>query len=172
MWAFPDFPTLVPRSAAEFVEYVTISPPNTWFLYALAAYFLIAKARHRIPPWILIGAAAVLSVVVSAGYVDRVGNRGSLLYNLTFFLLGLHLAPQIRRNVGRVTLPVMALLVAGYSVVFGTMRLTGTEAQPGVWLFVSLAGVAMGLAAAPTVSRIPAVGARFGGWVSAPCRST
>lgn len=159
MWAFPDFPTLVPRSAAEFVEYVTISPPNTWYLYALAAYFLIAKALHRIPPWVLIGAAAALSVVVSAGYVDSVGNRGSLLYNFTFFLLGLHLAPQIRRFVTRVTLPALALLVAGYLAAFGAMKLTGTETLPGVWLFVSLAGVTMGLAAAPTVSRIPAIGA-------------
>ncbi|WP_336643687.1 acyltransferase family protein [Microbacterium sp. MMO-113] len=29
MWAFPDFPTFVPRSVSAFVEGVTISPPNT-----------------------------------------------------------------------------------------------------------------------------------------------
>ncbi len=86
------------------------------------------------------------------------GNRGSLLYDFTFFLLGLHLAPQIRCFLFRVTVPVAALLVACYLAAFGAMRLTGTESLPGVWLFVSMAGVTMGLAAAPTVSRIPAIG--------------
>ena len=28
MWAFPDFPTLIPRSVAEFVEAIAISPPT------------------------------------------------------------------------------------------------------------------------------------------------
>ncbi|MFF1876283.1 CapA family protein [Leifsonia sp. NPDC058230] len=159
LWAFPDFPTLIPRSLAEFVEFVTISPPNTWYLYALALYFLVAKALSRFRPWLIISAAAVLSIVVSAGYVDVVSNRASLLYNFTFFLLGLHLAPQIRRFANRVTLPVAGVLIAGYLVVFGAMRLTGTETLPGVWPLVSVVGVATGLAAARTISRMWRVGA-------------
>ncbi|MGE0688419.1 MAG: acyltransferase family protein, partial [Dehalococcoidia bacterium] len=159
MWSFRDFPTLIPRSAAEFFEYVTLDPPSTWYLYALAVYFLIAKALHRVPPWVLIGAAAAISVVVSVGSVEALGNRGSLLYNYTFFLLGLHLAPQVGRFVSRVRPSMLMLLAAGHLVAFAAMRLTSIETLPGVWLFVSLAGSAMGLAAAPVVARIPAVGA-------------
>jgi uncharacterized membrane protein YcfT len=161
LWAFPDFPTLVPRSFTEFVEFLTISPPNTWYLYALALYFLLAKVLSRVPPWFLIGAAATLSIVVSAGYVEIVSNRGSLLYNFTFFLLGLHLAPQIRHFVLRVTVPRMAILVAVYLAAFAAMRATGTETLPGVWLVVSLLGVTMGLAVAPMLHRIPRIGTAF-----------
>lgn len=158
LWAFPDFPTLVPRGVAEFVEAVTISPPNTWYLFALALYFLVAKALARVSPWLVVGAAAVLSVVVAAGYVEIVSNRGSLLYNLTFFLLGLHLAPHVRRLAGRVRPAPLALLGAGYLTVFAAMRLTGSATVPGVWPLVSLVGVAFGLAAAPAFARIPLLG--------------
>lgn len=162
MWAFPDFPTLVPRGVAEFVESVTISPPNTWYLYALAVYFLVAKAFARLPAWPLIGAAAVLSVVVSAGWVEVVSNRGSLLYNLTFFLLGLHLAPQLRRLLARVRLPIALLLVGGYAAAFAAMRLTGSEQVPGVWFAVSVIGVSAGLGIAPALSRLRFVGPGLG----------
>lgn len=158
LWAFPDFPTLVPRGVAEFVDAVTISPPDTWYLYALAVYFLVAKGLSRVPPWILIGAAAVLSIAASSGFVPIVSNRGSLLYNFTFFLLGLHLAPQIRRFVARVSLAVIALLVAAFLAAFGAMRLTGSEMVPGVWLLVSVTGVAAGLAVASRMSRMRGVG--------------
>jgi uncharacterized membrane protein YcfT/poly-gamma-glutamate capsule biosynthesis protein CapA/YwtB (metallophosphatase superfamily) len=158
MWAFPDFPTLVPRSLAEFVEYLTISPPNTWYLYALAIYFLVAKALVRVPPWLLIGAATVLAVTVSAGYVEVVSNRGSLLFNFVFFLVGLHLAPQVQRLVSRATVPMALLLVAAYLLAFGVMRLTQTETLPGVWPLVSAFGIVMGLAAAPLLARTPVIG--------------
>ncbi|GAA2464784.1 CapA family protein [Agromyces soli] len=158
LWAFPDFPTLVPRGVAEFVEAVTISPPNTWYLFALALYFLVAKGLARVSPWLVVGAAAVLSVVVAAGYLEIVSNRGSLLFNLTFFLLGLHLAPHVRRLAGRVRPVRLALLGAGYLAVFAAMRLTGSETVPGVWPLVSVVGVAFGLAAAPAFARIPMLG--------------
>jgi len=153
LWAFPDLPTLVPRSLAQFVESVTISPPNTWYLYALALYFLVAKALSRVPAWLVIGAAAVLSVVVSAGFVDVVSNRGSLLSNFVFFLLGLHLAPQLRRFVAWMRPGRALLFVAAYALAFAAMRLTGTESVPGVWPAVSVAGVAMGLGVAPLIAR-------------------
>lgn len=159
MWAFPDFPTLVPRSVAEFVEFVTISPTNTWYMYALALYFLVAKALARVSPWVVIGAAGVLSVVVATGQINVDSNRGSLLYNLVFFLVGIHLAPQIRLFVGRATLPVLAAAVAVYGAAFAAMRMTGAQEIPGVWPLVSVLGIVMGLAAAPALSRVPKVGA-------------
>ncbi|KQR51910.1 hypothetical protein ASF88_09920 [Leifsonia sp. Leaf336] len=158
LWAFPDFPTLVPRSVAQFVEFVTISPPNTWYLYALAVYFLVAKALARVPSWLVIGAAGVLSIVVSAGFVEVVSNRGSLLYNFVFFLLGLHAAPHLRRFVGGMR-PSRALgSVAVYALAFAAMRLTGTETVPGVWPVVSVLGVTMGLAVAPLIGRTRLLG--------------
>ena len=158
LWAFPDFPTLVPRSLAGFVEAITISPPNTWYLYALAIYFLVAKGLRRVPAWAVIGGAAVLSVIVSAGLVEVVSNRGSLLYNFLFFLVGLHLAPQIRRLVAHSTPTAAVSAVVVYVLAFTAMRITATEEAPGVWLVVSLIGVTMGVLVAPFLVRLPAIG--------------
>lgn len=158
LWAFPDFPTLVPRSVSQFVESVTISPPDTWYLYALALYFVLAKALSRLPRWLLVSLAAALSVAVSAGYVEIVSNRGSLLYNVTFFLLGAFFAPQLHGLLARVTPWWAVLAVLVYAVGFGAMRLTGTEETPGVWPLVSVLGCAMGLAAATQLARIRALG--------------
>ncbi|ROP66753.1 CapA family protein [Curtobacterium sp. PhB115] len=158
MRAFPDFPTLVPRTVTEFVEAVTISPPDTWYLYALALWFVVAKVLRRVSPWLVIGAAAVLTVAVSAGATAIVGNRGSLLADGTFFLLGVHLAPQIRRLLPRVTLPVVLGLVAAYGAAFAAMRLSGTQQVPGVWPAVALLGTAAGLSAAPSTARLRVIG--------------
>lgn len=158
MWAFPDFPTLVPRGIAEFVEAVTISPPNTWYLYALAVYFLVAKALRRAPRWVPIGAAAILAIAVAAGLVDVVSNRGSLLYNFVFFLLGLHLAPRILRGTTRPRPLVAAASVVVYIGGFALMRLSGAEQVPGVWPLVSLLGVVMGLSTAPVLAAAPGLG--------------
>jgi len=162
LWAFPDFPTLVPRSVSQFVEFVTISPPDTWYLYALALYFLVAKALSRVAPWLVLSAAVALSIAVSAGYIESVSNRGSLLYNFAFFLLGAHLAPQLRRVIASITLPVTAMLVVGYLAAFAVVRLTGTEAVPGVWPLLSLIGCAMGLAVAATIWRLRLVDSGLG----------
>lgn len=158
LWAFADFPTFVPRSVAEFIEAVTISPPNTWYLYALALYFLVAKGLRCLPRWLLIGGAAAVSVTVSAGLIEVASNRGSLLYNLLFFLLGLYFAPQIRRFVARPRPFVAATSIAAYLVAFGAMRATGSETVPGVWPAVSLIGVGMGIVVAPLLPKVPGLG--------------
>jgi len=159
LWVFPDFPTLVPRSVGQFVEFVTISPPDTWYLYALALYFLVAKLLSRVSPALVIGAAALLSAAVSAGFVESVSNRGSLLYNFTFFLLGVHLAPHLRRGIGLITLPITSMLVAGYLIAFAAVRLTDSAEVPGIWPILSVIGCAMGLAVGVTIARRRLLGA-------------
>ncbi|MFD1201625.1 CapA family protein [Leucobacter albus] len=162
MWAFPDFPTLVPRSLAEFVEAVTISPPNTWYLYALALYFVIVKLLRRLPGWLVLVLAALPAIAVAAGLVDVVSNRGSLISNLVFFVVGVQFAAQIK-GVGARRRPIIALTaVLAYTACFAAMRLAHAEAVPGVWLFVSLVGVGAGLALAPVLAGIDRVGPALG----------
>ncbi|RBO71846.1 hypothetical protein DSP71_14215, partial [Microbacterium sp. H6] len=158
MWAFPDFPTFVPRSVSEFVEGVTISPPNTWYLYALALYFLVAKGLQRLPHWTLLVAASALSVTVAAGVVDVVSNRGSLLYNLLFFLVGAYLAPRIGRFTARPRRLAAGVLLLAYLAAYAVMRVTGAEQVPGVWPIVSFVGVTMGLAVATLLPGVPLLG--------------
>lgn len=145
MAAFPDFPTLVPRDVAQFVEAVTISPPNTWYLYALALYFVVAKGLSRVPRVVTITLAGMVAVLVTAGAVNVVSNRGSLMYNLLFFLLGAYGAAGVRCLVAAATTARALIAVGAYAVAFGAMRLTGAEEVPGVWPLVSCAGIVMGL---------------------------
>lgn len=158
MWPFRDFDTLVPRSVGQFVQYLTISPPNTWYLYALAGYFLVAKTLSPLPPWLQIGAAAVLSVSVSAGWIPLEGNRGSLLGSFVYFLVGLHLRPQITKLVERSGWVLASTLTGGFLAAFAAMSVIGARRVPGVWVAVTVAGVTAGLAVSPVLARLPAIG--------------
>lgn len=158
MQAFPDFPTLVPRSVAEFVEAITISPPNAWYLYALALYFLVAKALRRLPAWMPLAAAAALTTAVGAGLIDVVSNRGSLLANLLYFLIGTTFS---RRIIGFAARPRPLLATASaalYLGAFAVVRATGTDRVPGVWPAVALVGVGAGIAVAPLLAAVPRLG--------------
>lgn len=153
LWAFPDFPTFVPRTLGELVEAMSISPMDTWYLLALAAYFAIAKLTVRIP-WLTIAAAGVLSIAVGAGSIEIVSNRGSLLSNLVFFLLGAHLAPRLRRWIGRVPVWLAAVSAGAYAGAFALVGAGGAESVPGVWPALSSLGIVAALCAAPWLVRI------------------
>jgi uncharacterized membrane protein YcfT len=158
LWALPEFPTLVPRSVAEFVEAVTISPMSTWYLYALVLYFVVAKALRRVPTVLVVGGAAALSVIVSSGLVEVVSNRGQLLGDLVFFVLGASLAPWLRRVVPGARPRVVLGLLALYGVGFAVVRTTGSETVPGAWLALSLLGSSAVLASSPWLARLRGVG--------------
>ncbi|MHA7132714.1 CapA family protein [Oerskovia turbata] len=158
MWAFPDFPTLIPRTLAEFVDAITISPPNTWFLYALALYFVVAKAFRRLPRWIPLAGASALTIAVGAGLIDIVSNRGSLLANLLYFLLGAYFSTHVIRFAARPSPRFAVIAAALYGGAFALVRVTGSEAVPGVWPILALMGVVMGVAIAPLLSRTRRIG--------------
>ncbi|MFB7844326.1 CapA family protein [Microbacterium sp. NPDC056052] len=162
LWAFPDFPTLVPRSVAAFVDAITISPPNAWYLYALALYFLVAKGLRWLPVWIPLAAAAVLTTAVGAGLIDVVSNRGSLLANLLYFLLGTSFSRQIIGFAARPRPVLAAGAVVLYLAAFAAVRITGVELFPGVWPAVALIGLGAGMAVAPLLARTPRLGPGLG----------
>lgn len=63
-----------------------------WFLYALILYTVLAKLTARLPRWLVLAAAAVISVAAAADVIPTGGNgvwRSIALY-LFFFLLGVH----------------------------------------------------------------------------------
>jgi hypothetical protein len=92
----PDFGTERADSPLKFVAQLTITPSNLWYLYALAVYFVIAKAARRVPVWLVLGRAGVYQ-------------------NLVFFLAGLCGKQLIEgltnalAGVGRRTLPIYVI---------------------------------------------------------------
>ncbi|GAA0403466.1 hypothetical protein Acor_33270 [Acrocarpospora corrugata] len=157
-WFTPSFDTLSAHSVGQFVEQLTITPPNLWYLYALALYFVVAKALKRIPVPIMLGAAAVLAVVAAAELIATPGNRGSLLQNFMFFLLGLHLRPHAERLIAAATWRRVGAIGAVYGVALLAMVVTASQHIPTVWPMVSLIAMVFGLSAAPLVARWQGVG--------------
>lgn len=153
LWAFPDFPTFVPRTLGELLEALSISPMDTWYLLALVSYFIIAKLTVRVP-MPAIAAAGALSIIVGAGGIEVVSNRGSLLSNLVFFLLGVHLAPRLRPWIERVPWWLAATSTVAYTAGFALVRATGAESVPGVWPVLSSLGIVAALCLAPWLVRL------------------
>ncbi|MEO3854264.1 acyltransferase family protein [Acrocarpospora sp. B8E8] len=159
LWFTPSFDTLSARSLGQFAEQLTITPPNLWYLYALALYFVAAKALKRVPVPILLGAAALLAVVAAADLIATPGNRGSLLQNFVFFLLGLHLRPHIERLAQHTNWRRAGAIGAVYAVALLAMAATATQQTPTIWTAVSLIATVFGLSAAPLVARWTHIGA-------------
>ena len=154
----PDFDTARARSPLELLEQITITPPNLWYLYALALYFTIAKLVRRVPPAVVLGAAFVLSAVAAAGLVATPGNRGGLYQNLFFFLAGLYFRPFVERLAGRSNPRRVALTGAAYGVALLAMQVTASQEWPLVWPLVSIVAVVFGVTAAAQVARWQALG--------------
>lgn len=158
LWGMPDFDTASPRSIGQFVEMFTITPPNVWYLYALALYFTLAKAARRLPWPVLTAAAGILAIVTAAELIPTPGNRGSLLQNFVFFLLGLHLRPHIERLADRANWRRLAVAACAYVLALAGMAVSGTQRLPGVWPAVCVVAVAFGVTAAPLVAQQRFVG--------------
>ncbi|WP_204039103.1 acyltransferase family protein [Acrocarpospora phusangensis] len=159
LWFTPSFDTLSARTLGQFAEQLTITPPNLWYLYALALYFAAAKALARVPAPVVLGLAALLAVVAAADLIATPGNRGSLLQNFVFFLLGLHLRPHIERLVRDTNWRRTGVLAAVYAVAALAMAVTAAQRIPTIWPMVSLVATVFGLSAAPLVARWAHVGA-------------
>jgi uncharacterized membrane protein YcfT len=156
--ATPDFATARADSAFALLEQLTITPSNLWYLYALAVYFVIAKALHRLPRAAVLTAAAALSMITATGILATPGDRGGLYQNLVFFLAGAYLRPHIERWADTATSRRLAWSFVAYASALIVMALAGAQRWPGVWLAVGVIAVAFGITAAARLARVPSVG--------------
>ncbi len=126
-----------------------------WFLYALALFFLAARAMRRVPVPLQLLAAAALSAVAGSSLDIPAGRRNMALY-LVFFLLGAHLSRPIRRWAQRADAPVAGLLVAAFVVATVAVAAAGLREVPPFRLALGLVAVAAGLALARVLDRTAA----------------
>ncbi|MGC5018390.1 pyridoxal-phosphate dependent enzyme [Micromonospora sp. DT47] len=154
----PGFPTDRATSVGGLLIQLTVTPSNLWYLYALALYFVLAKALRRVHPAVLLGAAGALSALAAAGLLDTPGNRGGLYQNLVFFLAGLHLRPHLQRWAATATDRRLLLSLAGYAAALAGTALAGAGRWLGSSLLVSVAAVPFGITAAVRLARRPVLG--------------
>ncbi|MEV4808595.1 pyridoxal-phosphate dependent enzyme [Micromonospora avicenniae] len=149
----PGFPTDRATSFGGLLAQLTITPSNLWYLYALALYFVVAKALRRVHPAVLLGLSGVLSAVAAAGLLDTPGNRGGVYQNLVFFLAGVHLRPYLTRWAATANRRRLVWTAAVYVAALAFMGLAAAEQWFGVWPVVSVTAVAFGITAAAIVAQ-------------------
>jgi uncharacterized membrane protein YcfT len=151
----PGLPTDRATTPRGLLEQLTITPSNLWYLYALALYFVFAKATRRLPRALVLVPAIGLNVIAAAGLIPTPGDRGSFLQNLVFFLAGASFRPQVERAAATATRRRLVVTTAVYVAALGAMAALRAELWPGVWLLVSVAAVAFGITAAARLCRLP-----------------
>lgn len=136
-----------------------ISPnQNTWYVYALALYFLVAWALRRVPAAVQVGLAALLAVAFDIGLLS--GPNGAVTrmgQGLVWFLVALHLGPQVRALAPRVRWwhPLLALTLYGGAA--GLVALAGVKGFPFVRLALAALAVLAGSTLAVALSRVAAL---------------
>ncbi len=165
----PGFDTAVATSPGALLVQLTVTPGNLWYLLALAAYVVVARASRRTPHWAL-GAALLLSAVAAAGWVATPGNRYGVLTNLVWFLLGTRV-PHLGGLAVRLTHPSRTALLASTGVLVAAAGLWQGLGADG-WFGVRPALGAVGIAAGVTVAASVAGVARLGPTLAALGRRT
>ncbi|MFC0625083.1 acyltransferase family protein [Kribbella deserti] len=151
--AVPDFGTERAGNVLEFLAQLTITPPNLWYLYALALYFLIAKLVRGIPPALILAAAFGLSAIAAAGLLEVPGNRGGVYQNLVFFLGGLYGKALIERLAANASWTRLALVGVPYAVLLGVIEAYDAKTWFGIWPLASVVAVGLGVTAAGLITR-------------------
>ncbi len=127
--------------------------PSTWFVYALALYFVLAWALRPLPAQVQLTAAATVSAVFGAGTVAT-GNTAldKMGMYFVFFLTATLVGPWVRAAARRVR-PAHAALAAGaYVLATGAVFAVGGLGVPGVRLAVGCLAVVFGTALAVTLA--------------------
>ncbi|RPE78771.1 MULTISPECIES: acyltransferase family protein [unclassified Frondihabitans] len=117
-----------------------------WFIWALALFFILARATRRVDVRLQIGVAAIAAFVALMGWSGiNDGWEGVFKYYL-FFVSGIYLRAGILRfgSTPRRGLLVGALAV--WAVISITVAAFGLTHLPGVYFVNSLAGVLGGIA--------------------------
>ena len=133
---------------ADFLGELVWAATSMWFLFALAAYFALAKALRGLPAPLVLTAAAVVAVSTSWLPLDE-ANRVAVLAHFGYFAFGAYY-PRVFRRLAGLRLPLQGMLAAYAGLLVG---LELADAPRSVALLVlSLVGVPMGVAAAARVS--------------------
>jgi fucose 4-O-acetylase-like acetyltransferase len=140
--------TALPNPLATVAATVLLSPVwpfgIRWFIWALAVFFVVARAAHRVPPRIQLAVAAVVSLLATIGVLDP-PNRGwdGVLSYAFFFFAGVYLKPQILRLGDALTFRTGAAVVAVWAACVGVFLVWPNHA---LLVAMPVTGVVAGIA--------------------------
>lgn len=144
------------RDGGELLADLAWASTGVWYLYALAVYFVLARATRRFDVRLVLGGAAAVSAAASLLPIDEV-NRLALLENFVFFAAGARL-PDLVRRVADLRRPgLLAALAIVFAAAFVTVELLGVPRGPATVL-LSLVAVPFALQIAVALAVRPRVG--------------
>jgi len=131
---------------------------STWFLYALALYFVLAWSIRRLPAWSQLTLAALVSIAFDADLLAT-GNMtlDKMATYFVFFLAAALLGPRLREAAGGVRPRHLVVAAAGYLGASVAVSAAGAMWVPGVRLAVSCLAVVFGVTLAVVLSGQPAM---------------
>lgn len=134
---FDELPMNRTRGWSELVTNLVVASSGVWYLYALVAYFLLARLLLRLDPRVVVALAAALALLTPGLGIDAV-NTASLLQHFFFFAFAAHF-PSVVGAMSRLSLR-MTLLVAGAAAaVVAAPVVLGPDAQPNRFVISLLA---------------------------------
>lgn len=149
----PDFNTEKAHGVLHFLEQLTITPSNLWYLQALAIYFVIAKLSRPVPALVVLAAAFALSAVAAAELVATPGDRGGLYQNLVFFLAGLYGRTLIQKVAEAASWLRFAAVAVPYLGLLAVVNRFDAKTWFGLWPAVSFVAIFLGVTLASLAAR-------------------
>jgi uncharacterized membrane protein YcfT len=131
-----------------------IDPFGTlWFIYLLAIFFVVTKATHRMPPFMMFTLAAMLEILpIHTGWlvIDEFAAR------YVYFFAGYWLAPMVFKaaeNLWTRNIYVILALLYVWSTGHSMAMVAGVSTLPGMGLVLGFAGCAAVITAAVLLAR-------------------
>ncbi|MGH3585024.1 MAG: acyltransferase family protein [Pseudonocardia sp.] len=126
----------------------------TWFLYALALFAVVCKLIRRVPVWLQLSAAGLLSALAGAEVVEfESGPWTRIVRYFLFFLLGWHARRLVQQIAARSSLATVVAAAGGCVGAAAVAVALDLQPVPGVALALNIAAVAFGVAFAAWISR-------------------
>jgi uncharacterized membrane protein YcfT len=135
-------------SPLDFLTELFWAATSMWFLFALAAYFALAKALRGLPAPLVLVAAAAVALSTSWLPLDET-NRVAVLAHFGYFAFGAYY-PQLFRRLASLRLPLLPSLALYVALL---LALDAAGARHSVLILVlSLVGVPLGVTVAVRLS--------------------
>lgn len=141
------------RNVEEMLLDLAYASTSLWFLYALALYFLLAKALHAADARVVIALAAAVAGLAPMLPIDEV-NRVSVLANFVYFAVGAYFPDAVRRIANLRRRHTIATLVLAYAGLGGLLLWLGA-ARGWTILTLSIVAVPLAIRCAVAVSAWP-----------------
>lgn len=128
---------------------------SLWFIYALAAFFVVTWCTRKLPVSVQIGAAAALSIAAGSSLIewDSGAVRKACMY-FVFYVIALYGSDLVRRLAARVRWWQPTLAGAVYlALLMVAVPILG-QSFPGLRLALGVVGVAAGVSVSVILARL------------------